>query len=196
MQQWLTTEFTMHDVNIGSLAKEAGIKDALHFPVVSVKSSDRFLPGEPVGLNDKGLAAQVDDPIGIVDPFLKRAVEPGDTFWLMLYQKTVTNLRHDWSHPAFDAAQAKCEETLKTASIEWLKIYAANVCPYDVPDDGTKDVAYERFMENVKAGNIYYHGSDLHGASELEKPEELFHHLGVVLGRPVGAGSFDYSCSC
>ena len=196
IQQWLTIEHTMHDVNIGSKPEAGAVKDAIHFAVAPVKSSDRFLPGEHVGLNDKGEAAQVDNPIGIVDPFLKKAVEPGETFWLMLYPKTVTNLRHDWSHPAFDEAQKKCEETLKAASIEWLKSYAAEVSPYDLEDGGSNEIAYKRFMENVQAGNIYYHGIDLHGYSELEKPEELFHHLSVVLGRTVTKGGFDYSCSC
>lgn len=185
----------MNEVNIGSTPPPDGKRDAIHFAVAPVKSSDRFLPGEHVGLNEKGEAAQVDNPIGIVDPFLKKAVEQGDTFWLMLYPKTVTNLRHDWSHPAFDEAQKKVEETLKAASVEWLKNYAAEHCPYDT-DEGGRDSAYDRFMENVKTGTIFYHGSDLHGLGEVDQPEELFRHLSVVLGRHVGGESFNYSCSC
>jgi hypothetical protein len=193
----------MHDVNIGSKPEPNARKDAIHFAVAPVKSSDRFLPGEHVGLNDKGEAAQVDNPIGIVDPFLKRAVEPGQTFWLFLYPKTVTNLRHDWSHPAFEQAEAKLADSAKEASIEWLKDYAAMVRPYDSEGEGNeadaalrRDNTYKDFMRLANSGEIFYHGRDLHSADELELPQELFHHLSVVLGRPVTADGFEYGCSC
>lgn len=175
----------MLDINIGSLAKEAGIKDALHFPVVSVKSSDRFLPGEPVGLNDKGLAAQVDDPIGIVDPFLKRAVEPGDTFWLMLYQKTVTNLRHDWSHPAFEKIDGKVE------SEKWLREFAE--------DTGW---SYEEVIEKVTeafTGGSAYGGDDDTADKFNDKKRLLQQHVSVVTGKTFTEKSVDaayFGCAC
>ncbi|MFO0822607.1 MAG: hypothetical protein U0792_05710 [Gemmataceae bacterium] len=40
-------------------------------------------------------------PVGIVDPFLREAVRPGQRFWLFMYPNTVTTLRHEWTHPAY-----------------------------------------------------------------------------------------------
>jgi hypothetical protein len=189
----------MHDVNIGCKPEPSAKRDAIHFAVAPVKSADRFLPGEHVGLNDKGEAAQVDNPIGIIDPFLKKAVEPGEFVWIMLYPKTVTNLRHDWSHPAFEQCEAHLAQKEKEASIEWLKIYARDNCPYDVESSETTadpDYPYKQFMANINSGSIFYNGSDLHGAKELDRPDELFHHLSIVLGRTVTADGFVYNCSC
>lgn len=130
MQQWLTNEFTMSEVNIGSLITNPELfkKDAVHMAMVQIRSSDRFLPGEHVGLNDKGEAIQSDNPIGIVDPFLKKAVEPGDPFWLWMYPKTISNLRHDWNHPALDKVEKskkQNEQPETPLNREWILLPTA-----------------------------------------------------------------------
>lgn len=88
-------------------------RDAIHIAVAPVMAVDRLTPGQHVGLVEEGDLERVglcDRNIGIVDPFLGAAVEPGQRFWLFLYPGTVTGLRHIWTHPAFTSAAAVARE--------------------------------------------------------------------------------------
>ena len=88
-------------------------RDAIHIAVAPVTAAERLTPGQHVGLvrdGDLELVGPCACAIGIVDPFLAAAVEPGQRFWLFLYPGTVTSLRHIWSHPAFTAAAAVKEK--------------------------------------------------------------------------------------
>jgi hypothetical protein len=90
-------------------------RDAIHIAVAPVTAAERLAPGQHVGLIREGgteLVGPCEQPIGIVDPFLAGAVEPGQRFWLFLYPGTVTSLRHIWTHPAFTAAAAAVKEKL------------------------------------------------------------------------------------
>jgi hypothetical protein len=90
-------------------------RDAIHVAVVAVQAATRVTPGQHVGLVQLGnvdLVGPCDQNIGIVDPFLTGAVEPGQQFWLVLYPGTITGLRHVWTHPAFQAAAAAVREKL------------------------------------------------------------------------------------
>src|SRR5262245_55868441 len=81
-------------------------KDAIHIAIAPVVAGCNGLkPGEHITLDKDGSATRegllLNQAIGIVDPFLKEEVLIGQTFWVFLYPKTVTNIRHDWTHPAF-----------------------------------------------------------------------------------------------
>lgn len=91
-------------------------RDAIHIALAPVTAAVRLAPGQHVGLVREGsveLVGPCDRPVGIVDPFLPAAVEPGERFWLFLYPNTVTGLRHIWAHPAFAAAAAAAREKLR-----------------------------------------------------------------------------------
>lgn len=88
------------------IADPAAGRDCVHVAVAPVTAGQRLWPGDHVGL-DAGLA--VDDPVhcppvGVVDPFLREEVQPGQRFWLFLYPGSITGLRHVWRHPAFATA--------------------------------------------------------------------------------------------
>ena len=90
-------------------------RDAIHIAVAPVTAAERLSPGQHVGLvraGDPELVGPCDNTIGIVDPFLAEAVEPGQRFWLFLYPGTVTSLRHLWTHPAFTAVATTVREKL------------------------------------------------------------------------------------
>ena len=84
-------------------------RDAIHIAVAPVTAAELLRPGQHVGFVRSGDLETVGpcaSPLGIVDPFLSGAVEPGQRFWLFLYPNTITGLRHVWTHPAFTAAAA------------------------------------------------------------------------------------------
>lgn len=90
-------------VHLGRLVKpeDNAQRDAIHLAVAPVVAAIRLSPGQRISLNVDGKAAPCDRPIGIVDPFLRGDVLPGQTFYMMLLPYTITGLRHEWYHPAF-----------------------------------------------------------------------------------------------
>jgi hypothetical protein len=80
-------------------------RDAVHVACMPVVAGETLRPGGHVTLGDDNSTAilWLSDvpryPLGIVDPFLKRPVMKGQTFWLWLYPNTITSLKHVWTHP-------------------------------------------------------------------------------------------------
>lgn len=90
--------------NLGSIITDSNARrDCIHIAVAPVVAAHSLPPGLQVGLTEKGEAANLgtEKAIGIVDPFLTKWVEKGETFWLVLYPNTITSLRHVWQHPSF-----------------------------------------------------------------------------------------------
>ena len=90
---------------LGRLITDGGRRrDAVHVAVAPVTAAGRLAPGQHVGFVHPGdieVVGAVEKPIGVVDPFLRADVQPGERFWLFLDPNTVTSLRHVWTHPAF-----------------------------------------------------------------------------------------------
>jgi len=85
---------------LGTIIDETQKRDAIHIAVLPVVAKRKLHAGDDVGIFEDG-AGPSDKPVGIVDPFLKVPVQKGERFWLLLYPRMVTSLRHVWSHPAF-----------------------------------------------------------------------------------------------
>jgi len=176
----------MSDLKLGSIIEGKQHRDAIHIAVAPVVAGEALEPGAHVGLVDGKAVVLLRSPIGIVDPFLKAAVKPGETFWLFLYPGTIKGLRHEWTHPAFD------EDTDKDYSEQWLRSYAVKMNPYDAHPDA----AYRRLIDGLKSGEIYAYGSDLHGLYDLDDSDELRLHAERVLGIRVDWERYAFSCSC
>lgn len=120
-----------HEVKLGHLITDGDtMRDAIHIAVAPCKNGEGepLYPGQRVGLrpNSSDRACSSDNPIGIVDPYLDEYVKPGEWFWVLLFPQTITSLRHQWAHPAFDGGQEQDEDVRvgkKAKSLEWLKAH-------------------------------------------------------------------------
>ena len=127
-----------HTFELGKLITKKEGRDATHIAIAPVVSVDKNLyPGQKVGLREGSLTkvtAFTDSFIGVVDPFLKNNVKMGEEFWLFLYPNTVTSLKHEWTHPAFEFSNQNAEdkemskiEEKKRESREWLTDFASKL---------------------------------------------------------------------
>lgn len=185
---------------LGTILDDQQKRDAIHLAVLPVIAGVRLRPGEHIKLVDGQAFRGGRDSIGIVDPFLPSDVEPGQRFFLVIYPRVITSLRHVWSHPNVpdELAAGQVESRLpatksqKEVSESWLRQYAARVNHYLEPDD-----AYKRLMRDIEDKAITYQGTDMHSLGDLQDADELQYHATIVLGKPVIWGEFEYfSCTC
>lgn len=92
---------------IGKLIDTSEKRDAIHIAMAPVIAGQKLFPGQDIGFVTEGdfetvgMATSVIKALGIVDPYLKGPVFPGDRFWMFLYPNTISSLRHEWVHEAF-----------------------------------------------------------------------------------------------
>lgn len=192
-------------------------RDAIHLAVEPVVAGEDLRPGEPVLLTD-GIAFStrryrpdrpVNEPVGIVDPFIEGRVGKGDRFWLVVYPRQITSLRHVWTHPAFPeadvpgpAAAPTPKEQRRRESELWLRRF---ISTHDCPSYETLiNAATGRHELNRvpgkyheswnKEGVLHFTGYDAHG----EIPPEFWDHVSIVAGRtiPQSERAQEFSCSC
>jgi hypothetical protein len=105
---------------LGMIIDEAQKRDAIHLAVEPIVAKEVLIPGQDVGAD-----GTTNNPVGIVDPFLKKAVQVGERFWLVIYPRQINSLRHVWTHPAFED-EINLSDVLfeKQKSIIWMKNFA------------------------------------------------------------------------
>ena len=75
-------------------------RDAIHLGVEPVIAGEWLSPADSIYLKDgKAFACPTGKGLGIVDPFLTVSVAPDERFWLVIYPRVITSLRHVWTHP-------------------------------------------------------------------------------------------------
>lgn len=173
---------------VGKLIEGDSHRDAIHVAVAPVEAAETLKPGEMIGVTKDGKATK-ESPCGIVDPFLKQSVMPGQRFLIWLFPNTVTDIHHHWFHPAFPEAKTGMPE--RSFSEQWLRFYAVKMNSYDDPEE-----AFQRLIEGLNSGELFSHGSDLHGLYELDDAEDLRHHAQTYLGKTINWNDFSFSCSC
>lgn len=175
---------------LGSIISENEKRDAIHLAVEPAIAAEHLMPGQDVGFVEGGVGRSP-SPIGIVDPFLKEPVMKGERFWLVVYPRQITSLRHVWTHPAFTEAEIEdSANSSKEASEQWLREFIGGS---DCPDYHT---VIEKAVNNDSWSEEYLHfdGSDAHG----EIPPEFWDHVEIVTGKKIkGEDRAKYfSCSC
>jgi hypothetical protein len=180
-------------------------RDAIHLAVDPVIATHYMEPGQDVGLLSPGYASEAAPHIGIVDPFLRAPVQKGERFWLVVYPRQITSLRHVWSHPAFEDEPERLtiteqkKEFIKeldgtNVSRRWIEAFAIEVgLNYDeLMAAAAEWVASQR---EGSWGEYLNKGPLLEGVSV---PDDFWRHYGKVTGDVVEQqhqGSF-FTCSC
>lgn len=155
-----------------------GDRDATHVAMISVVARDHFKPGEPMGKD-----GTKNNPVGIVDPFLKKKVLAGDMVWLCLTPGTTTDMKHHWSHPEFPEEEK---------GVEYYRERLAELLE-EIPESPKTLEGFLAYIEEFRNDGVYLHadGFDAYGSI----PDEIWDCVkaltGTDHGRPIG-----FSCSC
>jgi len=163
---------------LGTIIDDKQERDAIHLAVLPMKATKKLYPGQDIGLD-----CTDDTPVGIVDPFLKAPVLEGSHFWLIIYPRKITSLRHVWEHPDFDNVPID-----KTLSKDWISLYAAGI------GVGTQELL-DAAMDWIRSEDYFSRGGQFEGVT---LPDEFWDHYEVVTNTVViemDRGSF-FSCSC
>lgn len=186
--------------SLGKLIQGDPERDAVHIAVVAVEADTVLSPGMRVGFTAERKAARVvPEIIGIVDPFLTETVYPGDKFFMFLLPNTITSLKHNWTHPAFENVAPAVGDP-KAVSEAWLRDFCAKAdCPgYDkvmaaiMGSDPEQDDDRDWYSSRIDGDYLHFSGRDAHG----EIPAEFWLHVEVVLGRQQEQRPAYFSCSC
>jgi hypothetical protein len=172
---------------LGSTIEPYAKRDAVHIAVVPMKAGQSLRAGQHIGIMGDGTAGTDAVRIGIVDPFLTKDLARGEFFWMLVYPRTITSLRHVWSHPGIPEELDR-QHSDASPSENWLRAFAAQY-----------GVEYEAVLYHatqfLDAGEYWDEGRTFDGEYV---PDEFWDHYAIVAGRPVTAterGSF-FSCSC
>lgn len=207
MRDGETKQENMNNVpNIGQLVRNDEQRDAIHIAVAPVVATQILAPGQHISVvpSTRPMHAHKEGTtVGIVDPFLKNPVQIGELFYIFLYPGTITSLKHDWTHPAFEnlteeqrAENRKIVDAPKKGRIDTRIEYSKNWIE-ELAD--TVGVTYGQLIAGAE--NYRFGGEYLIGGSEMEgysTPPEFWDHYEVVTGITVDEsekGSF-FSCSC
>ncbi len=207
---------------LGTIIHPGEKRDAIHLAVEPVQAAERLFANDDVGLLPDGTASTTAaKKLGKVDPFLETCVEPGQTFWLVVYPRQIKSLRHVWEHPDFPAsidlpaedavevinlADIDITTEMRQMSEEWIRHYVVrlNHEHHDPEEQAgyynsgplTYDELMDAAMEHVSSDWSWLtKGPMLEGVSV---EDEFWRHFSTVVSMEVPEDkrhSF-FSCSC
>lgn len=166
-------------------------RDAIHLAVLPVEAGQNLLRAERVYVYEgKAFRALPEGKsIGIVDPFLNDdGVTKGQRFWLVIYPRVITSLRHVWTHPSIadDASASTSNDPTRDMAIAWLQRRA-----------GSLGISYQEILD---AGTDRDYpgcfGNDIEGPREIEP--EFWRYIEIVTGdvTPVSKRPDYFRCAC
>ena len=118
---------------LGTIIGDGETRDAVHVACLPAKAGQPLAPGAHVSYYEGEAYTNDGKPIGIVDPFLPQSVQVGQQFWILLYPRTITGLRHRWTHPDLGDHEGASAMT-EGSSISIVEEYAErmDVTPTDL----------------------------------------------------------------
>lgn len=200
---------------LGSVIDETQKRDAIHLAVEPAVAGMPLAPGQHVRFDDKGEAITADTGkgVGIVDPFLTDVVYRGDRFWLVVYPRQISSLRHVWEHPSFPpSGETKVIDTIisgntfggiaqidpaKQAAEQWIRAWleTTELSQFQFEDvmlaletgrgGGYPELVYSQ-------GDLYLYGTDGYG----NIPNEFWNMAEIYLGQRFTDRPESFSCSC
>lgn len=181
---------------LGTIITENEKRDAIHLAVENVIAGDYLKPGQHVTLRG-GVALLAGEEngkaVGIVDPFLAKDVARRERFWLVVYPRQISSLRHVWEHPDFPPSELGMASAPTPGTVEhskkWIADFAANVgLRVDILMQGAADHA-------VDDDEYLCFGGLLEGEFV---PDEFWRHYEIVAGQsvPEKNKSNFFTCSC
>lgn len=171
---------------LGTIINDKQKRDAIHIAVLPVIAGTKLHPGDDITIIDNE-AVRSDKSTGIVDPFLKKPVQVGERFWMLLYPRMVTSLRHVWSHPAFSDTEDGVASSKQISQTQLDK--------YAVLAGIDTSYLIEAATDYVEHNEYLCDGGRWEGFS---LPDDFWDHYEIVTGKKVpknDRGSF-FSCSC
>lgn len=190
---------------LGTYITGAEARDAIHLAVVPIVASEKVYPGQHLTATGN----TVGETVGICDPFLPGPVNIGQAFWLVLYPRTITSLRHAWTHPAFpETAPQIAVDPDKEASKAYLEDFASRLFSYygqhsDDPDSGRNEYPegegeygsrLKVLLEGIEYGGAF--GTDIEYGDDLKPSEELYRHYEIYTGNAAPTRPEWFRCAC
>lgn len=189
---------------LGKIIDGTQKRDAIHLAVEPVIAGQDLLPGDHVKLED-GFAFDCGvgcaQSVGIVDPFIEKHIKKGERFWLVIYPRVITSLRHVWTHPDFkdEIEEGKNSEAYKLAE-NWMRDFAREVnLDYEIL---IKAASGQEIVENgyisafaeIDSEFFHFHSMDAYG----DIPPEFWDHMEILTGKKFDKDSrpTSFNCSC
>lgn len=179
---------------IGNLIDETAGRDAIHLAVEPVTAGAVLHPGQDIGLRD-GKAFPARPYVGIVDPFLSKAVQEGERFWLVVYPRQITSLRHVWEHPSFPATTETPVPDIdhKAYSVQWMQRWAKKHMSADYYGDEGSLSDEQSFANAIDAGRNLSVGGFEDARDHID--DEWWNHWEVITGETGKRGEY-FRCAC
>lgn len=192
---------------LGTIITPNEERDAIHLAVEPIMAGEKLQPGADVGIGADGkaynlLAARPDvvyptKHLGIVDPFLADPVQPGEHFWLVVYPRKITSLRHVWDHP--DIPEGRRKPLLKQTKDQMLNMLMLKLTEigFCLEPRCTGDQLYEAMLDD---GYVHFNDVDAHGRIELDS--DCWHLYEQIHGERSrhdprdGQDGVYFSCAC
>jgi hypothetical protein len=178
---------------LGMIIDNTAARDAIHLAVEPAVAGEDLFAGQHVGRDENGSYAYLGPGgkhVGIVDPFLNRRVLKGERFWLIVYPRQITSLRHVWEHPAF-------ENENKAESKRWIESFASRIeRAYECGS-----LTYDELMEYAKTWLKTKEETCLGSESYLDQYDkfpQFWQHYATLTGQnvPEAERGVFFRCAC
>ena len=180
--------------SLGSLITEGETRDAVHIACLPAQAIETLRPGQRVRYKDGRAGNEYGEDLGIVDPFLGMPVRQGEWFWIMLYPRTITGLRHLWTHPMLPEVKDGAQEADRQAM---------KMSPWEVIEKTADFLELESAEELLTAANYYQETGSSYcfgyqTTGGIEEPEEFWAAWEVYTGKKMTHQPEEYfwRCAC